>query len=300
MNSHYLKYLACPLTHKPLALESKTKDGDEVKKGELKSPGGLEFSITNGVANLTYPAELVGSDKDFNRKYEENARYYDEGMDWLFNSFYEKEAQVRNKLISFLQLKPDDFVLNMGCGTGGDSKYILKQLGKKGTLFNLDLTEGLLNIARKSLKGSKAASAYFVGNGAYLPFANGTFDSVFHFGGINEFSEKQKAIDEMVRVTRPGGRVVFGDESASPWLAGKQFGKVIRNANPLYNHKPPLHMLPDNAQDVALNYVLGNSFYVISFTVGKKSALNLDLPIPGKRGGTLRSRYEAAFGKKIK
>ncbi|MEO5891116.1 MAG: class I SAM-dependent methyltransferase [Ferruginibacter sp.] len=293
MNIQSLKFLACPYTHQPLDIEVSKKKGEEIVKGSFKSKeSGLVFLVEDGVPDFTYPAQLIGSDKDFNKKYEENARLYNEGMDWLFSSFFENEDDVRNKLISYLNIKPNHFILNMGCGTGGDSTYILRRLGLKGKLFNLDLTRGLLNIARKTLRNSTTPSEYFVGNGAYLPFKDKTFDSVFHFGGINEFTEKKKAINEMVRVVKPGGRVVFGDESVSPWLAGKPFGKMIKNANPLYKHKPPLHLLPDNAQNVSLNYVLGNSFYIIAFNIGHTSALNLDLPIPGKRGGTLRSRYE--------
>ena len=44
--------------------------------------------------------------------------------------------------------------------------------------------------------------------------------------------------------------------------------------------------------------MLGNSFYAISFEKGEEACLNLDLIIPGKRGGTLRSRYEAKLNNK--
>ncbi len=299
MNIKNTAHLVCPHTLSPLSLTVDKQEGDEVIKGVFKSKDGTSYKITDGIADFTYPKELTGSDKDFNEIYEHNAKQYEEGMDWLFASFYETEDDVRNKLVGLLNLKPGSFVLNMGCGAGGDSKYIISHLGKKGELFHLDLTAGLLKIARKNLKDSAIPTEFFVGNGSYLPFPAHTFDCVFHFGGINMFSEKKRAIDEMVRVAKPNGRIVFGDESAPPWLSNKLFGKVIKNANPLYKHTPPMHMLPANARNVSLNYVLGNSFYAIAFNAGEEVRLNLDLPIPGKRGGTLRSRYEQT-GKKIK
>ena len=44
------------------------------------------------------------------------------------------------------------------------------------------------------------------------------FDAVFHFGGFNEFFDAQTDRDEFARVVKPGGIVLFGDESVGPWL----------------------------------------------------------------------------------
>jgi ubiquinone/menaquinone biosynthesis C-methylase UbiE/uncharacterized protein YbaR (Trm112 family) len=294
-----LDYLVCPKTKEKLEIEILKQDGDEIKQGQLISKKSkLVYQIENGLVDFAYPEELKSSDKEFNDKYQESAASYDIGMEWLFSSFFETEDSVRNQLVSLLKLKKSDFVLNMGCGSGSDSPYILKYLDDKGKLFHADLSGNLLHIAKKKLAPpAKNNLEYFISNGSYLPFASQTFDAVFHFGGINIFSEKQKAIQEMTRVTKVGGRVVFGDESVAPWLSKKLYGKVLKNANPLYKHTPPIHLLPSNAKEVSLHYVLGNAFYAIAFTVGEPVQLNLDLPIPGKRGGTLRSRYEANFGK---
>lgn len=289
-----LKALVCPLSNEPLEIEISKQKGQDIIKGNLvSSKSKRTYSINDGIPDLIFPDKLKALDQEFNEKYSASASQYDVGMKWLFSSFYEDEENVRTKLVELLGLKPAHFVLNLGCGTGSDSVYIQRTLNRKGKLFNLDLTDDLLNIAKRKLGNSSENIEYIQGNASYLPFQPNTFDSVFHFGGINMFSEKKKAIQEMTRVTKPGGRVVFGDEGSAPWLRNKLYGKIIRNANPLYNHKPPMNLLPQNAQDVSLHYLLGNSFYAISYKVGDKPKLNLDLPIPGKRGGTLRSRYEA-------
>jgi len=295
MHIQNLPYLSCPQTHGELGLSVKKKSGASVREGTLYTQGfRTRYPVTGGIADLTFPHELRSLDREFNRKYDANASFYNKGMDWLFASFYEKEKNVRDKLVSLLELKPSHRVLNVGCGTGSDSIYILRKLhNPKGKLINLDLSLGLLKIARKKLGPANRKNEFVRANASYLPFKDATFDSVFHFGGINVFSEKKRSIDEMCRVVRPGGRVVIGDESVAPWLARKEYGKILKAANPLYRHRPPLHLLPEHAQDVSLSYVLGNAFYVIAFRVGEKPSLNLDLTIPGKRGGTLRSRYEA-------
>lgn len=293
MNITNLKNIVCPKTKLPLKLQVIQQEGDIIKEGKLISKNSkLIYSINDGIPNFAHPKELNTSDNKFFQKYNGNANFYDAGMSWLFSSFHETEENVRSKLVDFLSIKPSDFILNMGCGSGSDSKYILRILNHQGKLFNLDLSINLLKIARQKLSNEIVPVEFFIGNGSYLPFEENTFDSLFHFGGINVFSEKKKAILEMARVVKPGGKVVFGDESVAPWLRKKKFGKIITNANPLYKHQPPLHLLPENARDVSLHYILGDSFYVIVFYIGEPVRLDLDLPIPGKRGGTLRSRYE--------
>jgi hypothetical protein len=95
-----------------------------------------------------------------------------------------------------------------------------------------------------------------------------------------------------VRVTKPGGRIVVGDESMPPWLYNTEFGKTMLNANPLFNFHVPLDKIPAEARDVTVKWVIGGVYYLISFVVGVGEPVgNFDLEIPGKRGGTLRTRY---------
>ena len=46
-----------------------------------------------------------------------------------------------------------------------------------------------------------------------LPFKGEVFHNVLHIGGINFFSGKAQAIQEMARVVRPGGKVIISDEA---------------------------------------------------------------------------------------
>jgi hypothetical protein len=54
----------------------------------------------------------------------------------------------------------------------------------------------------------------------------------------------------------------------------------------------PLADLPVEARDVHLRWIIGNMFYVLSFTMGEgEPPADFDFPIPGARGGTHRTRY---------
>ena len=138
----------------------------------------------------------------------------------------------------------------------------------------------------------KCAPHYSISNATYLPFPSNFFDAVFHFGGFNEFSDHKRAGEEFARVVKPGGTVLFGDESVGPWLRGTEFGGIVTANNPLFSHRLPLESLPVCARDVNVRWIMANCFYVITFRKGDgPPTLNLDLPHKGWRGGTMRSRY---------
>src|SRR5438093_5926399 len=148
-------------------------------------------------------------------------------------------------------------------------------------------TEKKLNDDRHKL-GLSGDTHYFVSSATHLPFPDGYLDAVFHFGGFNHFAEKKRTLEEFSRVTRKGGKVVFGDESLPPWLEDTEFGNIVVTNNSLFKYKAPLDCIPKNSRQVALRWVLGSCFFLIDYRVGDGfPSLNLDLPHKGRRGGTL-------------
>ena len=286
----------CPYSLKELTLTVARAEADGVTEGCLNARDGRSYPITGGIPDLTFPEKLEASDAEFHDKYECGAEQYDAGLDWLFKSFYEDEQTVRTTMIDLLNLKPGMRVLEIGCGTGKDSIIIAKGLSGAGQLFLLEISRNMLEICRAKLADSSVQIEFLLGNASHLPFPDRYFDAVFHFGGLNTFSEKKRALDEMTRVARIGAEVVVGDEGVPPWLREKLIGKILINANPLYRHQLPLEDLPECVRNVQVRWILGNAFYLISYQVGEGAPkVDLDLPIPGK-GDSLRSRY---YGKPI-
>ena len=85
-----------------------------------------------------------------------------------------------------------------------------ERIGPNGQLVALDLSLPAKHLCRRDR--AKAGVHWVLGNAEYLPFENATFDLVFHFGGINLFEQAQRAVNEMVRVAKPGAIVAYGDE----------------------------------------------------------------------------------------
>lgn len=65
------------------------------------------------------------------------------------------------------------------------------------------------------------------------------------------------------------------------------------NSSKLYEYEAPIDLLPESARDAALRWVIGNAYYRIEFTVAEGPPhLAMDLVIPGRKGGTHRTRWQ--------
>jgi ubiquinone/menaquinone biosynthesis C-methylase UbiE len=294
MREQTVRQYRCPYTHEPLRLDHVTNaEGSEIVAGLLKTESGRTYEVSDGIPHLIDYAEetLTAEEKREAEYYEATAASYDQVIDWLFQNFYADEDNVREKMISLLEVKPDSRVLETGCGTCRDSIRIAAQL-PRGELYLQDLSPGMLRVGRSRMQAASGSCQleFAVGNACRLPFADGFFDAAYHFGGLNLFSDKRAALTEMARVVRVGGKVVVGDEGLAPWLRDTELGRILLNSNHLYTYEPPMDLLPENATDPCLRWVIGNAFYVVEFRVGSGApAVDLDLPILGARGGTHRT-----------
>lgn len=300
MHRHLSDLYVCPFTRSRLSLEKAIPEtGTSVSSGSLVG-NQHSYPIIDGIPNFVRKSQLTKLEIDTQLEYDQvAAQHYDAALDWLFESFYEKEEDVRELMLDPLKLSPASKVLEVGCGTGRDSFRIARRLGEQGVLFLQDLsprmvekTKGLLE--KYSNVESKLAPQidYFISNATHLPFPDAYFDSVFHFGGFNTFGDQKATLVEFCRVVKKGGKIVFGDESLPPWLEGTTFGEIVCTNNSLFRHTVPLSSLPVSARNVTLRWVLGGCFYLIDFVVAEgEPPLNLDLPHKGRRGGTLRTRY---------
>lgn len=281
-----------PVTLEALTLSKAILDGDKIVSGELFSSSGNRFEIHEGVPNLVYPFDLPPADRDALQQSEERVDGYDRYLPLTFSTYGEDEQSVRNAMIDKLELHPGSVVLETGAGTGRDSEIIARRLGANGRLYIQDLSPSFLARNIERMRGCETHVEPALANGYFLPFAENSFDACYHFGGINAFGDIKRAFSEMVRVTKPGGKVVVGDESMPPWLRETEFGRILINSNPEFSYSLPLDKLPVEARKTRLEWIIGGVFYVLDFVVGEgEPSADFDFPIPGVRGGTHRTRY---------
>ena len=191
-----------------------------------------------------------------------------------------------------LELKPSHRVLEISCGTGRDSEIIAHRLDSDGLFCLQDIAPAMLRRCRERLSGVGVPASFCQSNACYLPYPDKSFDAIYSFGGLGEFSDIKGSLREMVRVSKVGAKIVVGDESIPPWLRGTEFAGILSTTNKQFLAEVPLGDIPVEARQVCLRWVIGGVFYLIDFKVGEgEPAADFDFEIPGPRGGTYRTRY---------
>ena len=282
----------CPETKEPLECQPEKKNGDDVVSGKLISKNGHEYEIRDGIPDLVFPKELEHEQKEAMDYYEEVAGIYDDVANLSFSIQYVDENEARKGYAKRLNVTPSSRVLELACGTGRDSVNIAENLDATGQLYLQDISRSMLLQCTKKLNKASVPVEFSTGNACYLPFPDRYFDALYSFGGLGVFGDIKKSLQEIVRVCKVGAKVVIGDESMAPWLYEAEYGRILLNNNPLFKNPLPLAEIPVEARNLSVQWVVGGVYYLIEFEVGDgEPKANFDFEIPGKRGGTLRTRY---------
>ena len=202
-SSQTLRSLQSPATGQVLQL---------VRKGgrqALVTSAGERFPIRNSIPDLRLPSDMTGDNQKYNHLYETIGGFYDDIQRIVCAcSAMDGDAYVRSYM-GPLEVKAGDSVLETSVGTGLNFKYLPAGV----SLTGIDLSpEMLLNCQAKMLRWGIHGDL-FLGNAECLPFADESFDVVFHVGGINFFNDRAKAIREMIRVAKPGSKILIADET---------------------------------------------------------------------------------------
>jgi demethylmenaquinone methyltransferase/2-methoxy-6-polyprenyl-1,4-benzoquinol methylase len=126
----------------------------------------------------------------------------------------------KRRVVALANVKPGDCALDVCCGTG-DIAFALARCGAE--VIGLDFSDQMLEVAQTRLQNPKfkAQNVKFLqGDAAQLPFPDNSFDAVTMGYGLRNLSSWETGLREMIRVARPGGRIVvldFGKPGNALW-----------------------------------------------------------------------------------
>ena len=104
--------------------------------------------------------------------------------------------------------RPGDKVLDIAGGTGDLARAFVKPVGASGTVVLTDINEAMLKQGRDRLLDHGIVLPTTLCDAEALPFATGSFDLVSVAFGLRNMTHKEKALAEMARVLRVGGRLL--------------------------------------------------------------------------------------------
>ncbi|MGC1389835.1 MAG: methyltransferase domain-containing protein [Bacteroidales bacterium] len=231
-----------------------------IQNGNKYESDGNEYMIENDILSIEYPEKLDGYDAKYNKFYNILAPLYDLNERVMGKLLVGVDmVKGRKQIVSYLGLKPDMKILEVSPGPGVFQKYLRNDIGEKGELVALDLSMGML---RQCQKRNKELNVQLIhGNAQFLPFADNSFDALFHFGGINLFNDPQKAVSEFIRVVKKEGIVSWGDEGFSEKYRNERRKRIMLKINPGFAKPRP--QIPDTLYDVQENEVYDGLAYLV-------------------------------------
>ena len=110
-------------------------------------------------------------------------------------------------LVSLAELRHGERVLDVACGTGSVTRLAAVHVGTNGRVVGLDISPGMLEVARALPLPAGAAITWREGSAEVLPFGEATFDVVLCQHGLPYIADRTRALAEMRRVLVPEGRL---------------------------------------------------------------------------------------------
>ncbi|HWO69958.1 MAG TPA: arsenite methyltransferase [Actinomycetota bacterium] len=125
--------------------------------------------------------------------------------------------------VAVAELRPGEVVLDLGSGGGLDVLLSARRVGPTGFAYGLDMTEGMLALARRNAELAGVGNVRFLrGYIEDIPLPAASVDVVISNCAINLSPEKSAVFREVSRVLRPGGRLGVADVVAADDLAPEE------------------------------------------------------------------------------
>jgi SAM-dependent methyltransferase len=105
-------------------------------------------------------------------------------------------------------------ILDVGCGTGDDVLALAERCGPGTFVIGLEQRLALVDEATRRARNVALHVRFAVGDAHSLPFADDCFDVVRADRLLREVDDRVRVLKELVRVTRPGGRLLLHDHEA--------------------------------------------------------------------------------------
>lgn len=231
---------------------------------------GRVYPIRDGIP--LFISTVTGSNLKYQAMYDRIAPGYD--LAERLSRWVTRKPDFRPEFLSELEITAGARVLEVSVGTGANVRYLPENID----FYGIDISWGMLRKCQKNLEKWHRRAHLFHGEAERLPFRVEAFDCVFHVGGINFFTDKARAVKEMIWVARPGTKIVIVDETEKSAKDHYRRNPEIRNRSEPGSEKVrcPIDLIPEDMTEVKAREIADGKFYCLTFrkplkTTGQQS-----------------------------
>ena len=152
-------------------------------------------------------------------------------MDMIRGGRGDDPAQYRS-VFDALGVGGGERVLDVGCGAGGGARALAARVPDVGRVVGIDVSETMVAEARARTGAAppetRARVEFLAADAHQLPFPDASFDAAFSLSVFEIVGEPRRALVEMARVLRPGGRLVINGPDVDAWVIDAADREVTR------------------------------------------------------------------------
>jgi ubiquinone/menaquinone biosynthesis C-methylase UbiE len=126
-------------------------------------------------------------------------------------SSLEMVKRYKRTTYDLLSVRRGEHVLDVGCGAGDDARALAQLVGREGRVVGLDFSQTMITEAERKAVGLGDSLEFRQGDAQQLPFPDFTFDACRVDRVLQHLDAPERAIAEMTRVLKAGGRVVAAE-----------------------------------------------------------------------------------------
>jgi ubiquinone/menaquinone biosynthesis C-methylase UbiE len=177
--------------------------------------------------------------------------------------WFRRKPNYRHEFLSELEINPQASVLEVSVGTGANLRFLPRDID----FYGIDISWGMLRKCGRNLLKWRRKAHLFQAEAERLPFKVGAFDCVFHAGGINYFTNKARAIKEMIWVAKSGTKIVIVDETERTVRNSYHRNPIIRDSLAAGSERVrcPIDLVPSEMKDITAREICGGKLYCLTF-----------------------------------
>lgn len=134
----------------------------------------------------------------------------------------------KHETLNLMDLEPGQIVLDAGCGTGVDAVQMAQLVAPTGHVYGIDFSQEMINAATRQAAKRDLPLTFQQGSIYALKFADNFFDRCRADKTFQHLADPEAALGELIRVTKPGGKIVIADPDHDSLIIDTPYPDITR------------------------------------------------------------------------